>query len=161
MRSTSRERSEAIHRRATRMTDGLLRCARNDVVRSIRLLPAARCARGFASVSPSSKDKRARGKPGADRTRGRAAKKRTSRPQGNRIIRLSPRNGLRLILPSLLPGEIRTRFALHRIDASVGRRNTISPSAPVRQALAGQHRGSSANQQRRSPDAHGVNPPCV
>ena len=105
----------------------------------------------FASVSPY-QIKKGAGKAGCRSHPRSCVQKRTSRPQGNRIIRLSPRNGLRLIRD--LPGEpctvatvvLRIADALEPVgpDASpqnltpaLGRRNhTTSPSAPASPKLS-------------------------
>ena len=142
---------------------------------------AARCARGLHSVSPFL-EKEGRRESRAPIAPAVVHKKRTSGPQVNRIIRLSLRDGLRLIRD--LPGDRaflppspcgltdasqarlgRTASPQDLTPASGRQDHTISPSAPVlAKALAGPrtHPASFVEDsfQRRSsarrPIAHGV-----
>ena len=73
-----------------------LRFSNSPTIPDMPKHPAARGARGFASGSPSL-ERRGRGESRVPIAPAVVHKKRTSRPQGNRINRLSPHDGLRLI----------------------------------------------------------------
>src|SRR5450631_4122289 len=99
----------------------------------VRVL-AARCARGLHQLHPPS-EQRAQGKPGADCTRGRAHKKRTSGPQVQPDLRLSlrewftayfvlsPVTGFLATVALRMTDAARPRLGGHisaKLDASVG-----------------------------------------
>ena len=100
------ERSEAIHR-AARKKAGLLRCARNDNLLDMHIIPAARFARGLLFL-PALIEQRAQGKPGARCTRGLACKivqKSAHEHTGSaEAVRPSLRNGFNGFLRTL-PGD--------------------------------------------------------
>src|SRR5882757_6631857 len=131
-------------------------CSRDGLKRRIRIsnsekicvrILAARCARGLRQIHPR-REQRAQGKPGADRTRGRAPK---NARVDHRFNRITPAFPARMVYGLLrtLPGEpssfatvalrmtdaYRTRsggYISAKLDASVGRQDhTTSPSATV------------------------------
>jgi hypothetical protein len=138
----------------------------------------------FAFVSRPSK-RRARGKPGADCTHGRAQKC-ASDHRFNRIIRLSLRNGLRLMACSSRGDQLcsprrfgiddapepgRAKMHLPKLDASLGRRNDtlLLVRAHLRQSSRRTSRGPTSSSrdgwQRRSSArrsiAHGKIRPAI